>query len=96
MEQNKPQVKWGKEELTVSINLKDPSMKTEDWHSDYDGSITINGQRYYANLYDKKGDGTWIAGRLKPAPTPSDAPPQNQQAMQQPNGGAPNDPPFTF
>ena len=41
MDNNKPMVKYGVDELTISINKND--RKTEDWHSDYNGKLVING-----------------------------------------------------
>lgn len=73
MEQAK-QVKYGKDEMTASINRKAEEQKTEDWHCDFDGSITIDGQLYYLNLYDKKGDGSWMAGKVKKAEKKDDLP----------------------
>ena len=40
---NKPMIKYGVDELTISINKND--RKTEDWHSDYNGKLVINGDR---------------------------------------------------
>ena len=61
-----PKVKYGEDDLTFSLNKKDAEKKTEDWHSDYDGKVMVNGQQYYLNGYEKSD--TWIAGRLKVVP----------------------------
>ncbi len=60
MDNNKPMVKYGVDELTISINKND--RKTEDWHSDYNGKLVINGEIFYANVYQKNDN--WIAGKL--------------------------------
>ena len=57
---NKPMIKYGVDELTISINKND--RKTEDWHSDYNGKLVINGETFYANVYQKNEN--WIAGKL--------------------------------
>jgi len=57
---NKPMIKYGVDELTISINKND--RKTEDWHSDYNGKLVINGEIFYANVYQKNDN--WIAGKL--------------------------------
>ena len=63
-------VKYGVDELTFSLN-DNASNKTEDWHSDWNGKVVINGVTYYLNGYRKNDQ--WIAGRLKEAPQ-KDAP----------------------
>lgn len=82
-----PKTKFGVDEMTMSINRKSPEQKTEDWHCDFDAKFVVNGETYYGNLYDKKGDGSWIAGKLKKAPPKADsqqsAPPPMQQPAQQ-------------
>jgi hypothetical protein len=63
-------VKYGVDELTFSLN-DNAQNKTEDWHSDWNGKVVINGVTYYLNGYRKNDQ--WIAGRLKEAPQ-KDAP----------------------
>lgn len=58
--EDKPMIKYGVDELTISINKND--RKTEDWHSDYNGKLVINGETFYANVYQKNDN--WIAGKL--------------------------------
>jgi len=58
--EDKPMIKYGVDELTISINKND--RKTEDWHSDLNGKLVINGETYYANVYQKNEN--WIAGKL--------------------------------
>ena len=58
--EDKPMIKYGVDELTISINKND--RKTEDWHSDYNGKLVINGEIFYANVYQKNEN--WIAGKL--------------------------------
>jgi len=60
MDNNKPMVKYGVDELTISINKND--RKTEDWHSDFNGKAIINGELYYINAYQKNDN--WVAGKL--------------------------------
>jgi len=57
---NKPMIKYGVDELTISINKND--RKTEDWHSDFNGKAIINGELYYINAYQKNDN--WVAGKL--------------------------------
>jgi hypothetical protein len=66
--EDKKRVEYGNDDLTVSINKKDADKKTEDWHSDFDGRITIDGKMYYLNLYDHYGNGSWLKGKAKLAP----------------------------
>ena len=63
--EDKPMIKYGVDELTISINKND--RKTEDWHSDLNGKLVINGETYYANVYQKNEN--WIAGKLVKADT---------------------------
>ena len=63
--EDKPMIKYGVDELTISINKND--RKTEDWHSDLNGKLVINGETYYANVYQKNDN--WIAGKLVKAET---------------------------
>ncbi len=58
--EDKPMIKYGVDELTISINKND--RKTEDWHSDLNGKLVINGETYYANVYQKNDN--WMAGKL--------------------------------
>jgi len=58
--EDKPIIKYGVDELTISINKND--RKTEDWHSDFNGKLVINGEIFYANVYQKNEN--WIAGKL--------------------------------
>ena len=58
--EDKPMIKYGVDELTISINKND--RKTEDWHSDFNGKLVINGEIFYANVYQKNEN--WIAGKL--------------------------------
>ena len=53
-------IKYGVDELTISINKND--RKTEDWHSDLNGKLVINGETYYCNIYQKNDN--WMAGKL--------------------------------
>jgi hypothetical protein len=70
MNEANPRVKYGVDEMTFSLN-DNAANKTEDWHSDWNGKVVINGVTYYLNGYRK--DEQWIAGRLKEAPK-KDAP----------------------
>lgn len=72
-----PRVKYGVDDLTFSLNKKDDADKTEDWHSDYDGKVTVGGQTYYLNGYQKND--TWVAGKLKAVPADK-APPKTTPA----------------
>jgi len=58
--EDKPMIKYGVDELTISINKND--RKTEDWHSDLNGKLVINGETYYCNIYQKNDN--WMAGKL--------------------------------
>ncbi|MDA1338070.1 MAG: hypothetical protein O2871_01780 [bacterium] len=58
--EDKSMIKYGVDELTISINKND--RKTEDWHSDFNGKLVINGEIFYANVYQKNEN--WIAGKL--------------------------------
>jgi len=82
MDQQK-RVEYGNDDLTVSINRKDADKKTEDWHSDYDGRITIDGKMYYLNLYDHYQNGTWLKGKAKLAPPKQDQAPAPSTAPMQ-------------
>lgn len=73
-EQKRPE--YGVDDMTFSLN-DNSARKTEDWHSDWSGKVSINGEYYYLNGY-RKND-TWIAGKLKAAPKPES----------KPNGAAP-------
>ena len=42
--EDKPMIKYGVDELKISINKND--RKTEDWHSDLNGKLVINGETY--------------------------------------------------
>lgn len=72
-----PRVKYGVDDLTFSLNKKADEDKTEDWHSDYDGKVTVGGQTYYLNGYQKND--TWVAGKLKAVPADK-APPKTTPA----------------
>lgn len=63
--EDKPMIKYGVDELTISINKND--RKTEDWHSDLNGKLVINGETYYCNIYQKNDN--WMAGKLVKADT---------------------------
>ena len=75
MAEEQKRVKYGVDEMTFSLN-DNAANKTEDWHSDWQGKVVIDGATYYLNGY-RKND-TWIAGKLKQAPaaqaTPQAAP----------------------
>ena len=66
-----PQIKYGQDEMTMSITQQsaDDKQKVKDQFgfdgADYNAKFVIGGATYYGNLYDKKGDGTWLAGKLK-------------------------------
>ena len=64
MTEDRPQIKYGVDDLTISIN-DDSANKQEDWHSDWRGKLVVDGKTYYVDLRDKSG--TWKAGKLKPA-----------------------------
>ena len=58
--EDKKLIKYGEDDFTCSINKNE--RKTEDWHSDFNGKIVINGETFYLNLYQKKD--TWFAGKV--------------------------------
>ena len=64
MTEDRPHVKHGVDDMTISIN-DDSANKQEDWHSDWRGKLVVDGKTYYVDLRDKSG--TWKAGKLKPA-----------------------------
>jgi len=41
--------------------------KTEDWHADYSGTLTIEGKEYFISLTIKQGQrGKFMAAKVKP------------------------------
>jgi len=73
MNEDRPQIKYGVDDLTISIN-DDAANKKEDWHSDWRGKLVVDGKTYYVDLRDKSD--SWKAGKLKLAPPKADAPAQ--------------------
>ena len=65
MSEEQKLVKYGEDELTISIN-DDSANKQEDWHRDWRGKVVVGGKLYYVDLRDK--DVGWKAGKLKLAP----------------------------
>ena len=65
MNEDRPQIKYGEDELTISLN-DDSANKQEDWHRDWRGKVVVGGKLYYVDLRDK--DTGWKAGKLKLAP----------------------------
>lgn len=61
MSEERPLIKYGKSESTITINNNDK--KEEEWHDDRRGKMMLNGQLYYVNLKNKNDEG-WIAGKL--------------------------------
>ena len=59
-----PNIAYGKDELTFSINHQEN--KSQDWMADWSGRIVIEGKTYFLNGYIKKEG--WVAGRVKPDP----------------------------
>ncbi len=57
----KPLIKYGKSESTITINNNDN--KEEEWHDDRRGKMMLDGQLYFVNLKNKNDEG-WIAGKL--------------------------------
>lgn len=73
MNDDRPQIKYGVDDLTISINDASDK-KQEDWHNDWSGKLVVDGKTYYVDLRDKSA--TWKAGKLKLAPPKPDAPAQ--------------------
>ena len=73
MNEDRPQIKYGVDDLTISLN-DDAGNKKEDWHADWRGKLVVDGKTYYVDLRDKSD--SWKAGKLKLAQPKADAPAQ--------------------
>ena len=60
MSEDRPMVKYGKTENTITINNDNMSE-----YNDRSGKLNLNGKMYYVNLKNKNNEG-WIAGNVKP------------------------------
>ena len=63
MTEDRPHVKHGVDDMTISINDASDN-KQEDWHSDWRGKLVVDGKTYYVDLRDKSAQ----APATAPAP----------------------------
>lgn len=61
----KPLIKYGKDNNTVTINNND--RREEDWHDHRRGRLNVNGVMYYINLKNMNAE-DWIAGKIVKMP----------------------------
>ena len=61
MSEDRPLIKYGKDDNTITINNN--NFKQEEWHDDRRGKMMLNGQLYFVNLKNKNDEG-WIAGKI--------------------------------